>query len=398
MLVVAAALVGGTAGVAAGLFGPSDEGRIAGDPGASARGGPSASALVTPSPSPTPRPTPSPSPSPTPSPTPEPTPVLVPAPLTGALVGPDAVLQHPIAVMIDDHSRARPQSGLSEAAVVWHAPAEGGIPRYMAIYQDTMPTSVGPIRSAREYYIAWAAEWRAVYVHVGGSPQALATLRSKGRGQLVFNADEFRWGGTYIWRIKERRAPHNTYTDGPNLRKLAGRLGADDGPLVPAWTFGPDALPEDRPAGGTIEFAYQRSRVSYAYDQRTNTYVRSVPGESPQVDASTGRVIAPKNVVVMLMRFGPLNDGHPEKHRLEAQVVGSGTAWIATNGSTIKGTWKKASQTGPTQFFDGDGRPVTLTVGQTFINVLQSGTRVTVKDGRVVVQPKPIPAGGASEW
>ena len=85
-------------------------------------------------------------------------------------------------------------SGFNDAAIVWHAPAEGGIPRYMMIFQDRVPPSVGPVRSARQYYIAWAAEWKAVYAHVGGSPQALQTLRQQGRGQLVYNADQFRWG------------------------------------------------------------------------------------------------------------------------------------------------------------------------------------------------------------
>jgi hypothetical protein len=92
----------------------------------------------------------------------------------------------------------------------------------------------------------------------------------------------------------------------------------------------------------------------------------------------------------MLMRFGPLNDGS-HKHRLEAQVTGQGTAWIATNGTTIKGTWRKASLTAPTQFFDGAGRQVVLTVGQTFINVLQTGSAVTLKAGS---PPPPEPVRG----
>ena len=82
--------------------------------------------------------------------------------------------------MIDDLGPARPQSGFSAASVVWQAPAEGGIPRYMLLFQSTIPGSVGPVRSAREYYIEWAAEWKAMYVHAGGSPQALQTLASKG--------------------------------------------------------------------------------------------------------------------------------------------------------------------------------------------------------------------------
>ena len=108
-------------------------------------------------------------------------------------------------------------------------------------------------------------------------------------------------------------------------------------------------------------------------------------GEKRQVDRGTGKLVAPKNVVVMIMSFSPLNDG-ANKHRLEAQFIGKGTAWIATNGRTIKGTWRKASMTEPTRFFDADGKPVTLTIGQTFIQVMPKGSKVTIKD-----QPAPVP-------
>jgi len=360
-----------------------------------AGGAPSASPVAvasdvppTPSPNPTPSPTaspsPTPGPTPVPTPTPIPTPTTVPAPLTGALVTPDVARRHPIAVMIDDLRAARPQSGLSLVDVVWHAPAEGGIPRYMAIFQTNLPEAIGPVRSSRYYYITWAAEWRAIYAHSGGSPQALEVLRAKGSGQYVYNADEFRWGGRYFHRITARFAPHNVYTDGATLRKLGSRIGADDGTYKPAWLFAPDASLQSRPAGSTIHVVYPANVIDYRYDRASNTYRRSVTGESKQTDAATDKEVAPKNVVVMLMSFGPLNDGHPGKKRLEAKVVGSGKAWIATNGKTIVGTWKKSSVTGPTRFYDKSGKQVTLTVGQTFIQVMPLGSTVTIKAGTYV--------------
>ena len=193
---------------------------------------PSLSPTATPSSGATGSGSPTPTPSLPPLPTPTPGPTLVPAPLTGELVSPAAAAQHPIAVMIDDLSPARPQSGFSAASVVWQAPAEGGIPRYMLVFQENIPTDVGPVRSSRYYYIAWAAELRAVYAHAGGSPQALATLRAKGNGQLVYNADEFRWGGSFH-RISTRFSPHNLYTSGkalrPSLRRRARRTSRSSG-------------------------------------------------------------------------------------------------------------------------------------------------------------------------
>ena len=107
------------------------------------------------------------------------------------------------------------------------------------------------------------------------------------------------------------------------------------------------------------------------------------------MDAASGKRVAPKNVVVMLVHFGPLNDGHPAKKRLEADLIGKGTAWIATNGRTIKGTWRKDGITKPTRFFDAAGKPVTLTVGQTFIQVLETGSKVTIKDGKLLPRRSP---------
>jgi hypothetical protein len=311
-----------------------------------------------------------------------PTQELVPAPLTGLLVTPAAAERHPIAVMIDDQVDARPQSGFNSASIVWHAPAEGGIPRYMLLFQDSVPLGVGPVRSSREYYVEWAAEWQAMYVHAGGSPQALGTLAAKGHGEWVYNADEFRWGGRYLWRTRDRFPPHNVYTDGQHLRALAKRLHALDGPIEPVWTFAPDAPRDQRPRGGTIRVDYPTETITYRYDANTNTYIRYLNGsKKAQRDRVGGAVVAPKNVVILRMSFGPLNDGHPQKHRLEAQNVGKGVAWIATNGHTIKGQWRKASPTAPTLLFRQDGTPFTLTAGQTYVQVISLSYTYAIHDG-----------------
>ena len=256
---------------------------------------------------------------------------------------------------------------------------------------------VGPVRSSRYYYIAWAAEWRAAYVHAGGSPQALATLRAQGQGQLVYDANQF-YNGAYFRRITTKAPPHNLYTTGKQLRQLAAKVHATAAPKGPVWKFAPDAPLDQRPVGGSIETDYSYNHIVYKYDRVTNTYKRYVTGfAKQQTDPSTKAAIAPKNVIVMLMKFGPLNDGS-NHGRLEAQVTGKGTAWISTNGITIKGTWRKKSLTSPTQFFDKAGHQVTLTAGQTFVQVMKTTDVVTFKAGKAPPPPDQSPSPSPSGY
>jgi hypothetical protein len=291
-----------------------------------------------------------------------------------------------MAIMIDDHIGARPQSGFNAASVVYQAPAEGGIPRYMLIFQDTVPTAVGPIRSARQYYIEWAAGWDAMYVHFGGSPQALATLRAEGSGQLVWNADGFRWSPQYMWRNLDRPAPHNVYTDGTHLLALARRIGAANGPIDPTWEFQANPDPA-RPLGNVIKVVYPYEAITFRYDPIRDAYLRYINGsKKPEIDAADGQVVAPANVVVIRMHFGPLTANDPH-HRLEAADVGHGDAWISTGGRTIHGTWRKAAAGAPLLFFDGHGKPVTLSPGQTFVEVLALTYSYSIHPGALPPPP-----------
>jgi hypothetical protein len=363
--------------------------------GAGASASPAASAAATEAATATA--SPSPSPTDTPLPTPSATPILVPAPLTGMLVSPEAAARHPIAVMVDDHLGARPQSGFNAAAIVFQAPAEGGIPRYMLVFQDQIPTAVGPIRSARQYYIEWAAEWNPMYVHFGGSFQALDTLRATGHS-LVWNADGLRWAQDgFMWRVHFRVAPHNVYTDGTRLEALAARIGAnpETTPLPPAFGFAPDASAV-LPTGNAITVTYPYESITFRFDPTRNAYLRYINGsKAPQVDAADNQVVAPTNVVVLRMHFGPLlpNDPH---HRLEASDVGHGDAYISTGGMTIHGTWRKASITAPIQLFDGSGKPVSLQPGQTFVEVIALNYSYKVVQGKLPPTPSSSPAPSGS--
>jgi hypothetical protein len=351
------------------------------------------------SPSPAPTASPSPSPAPTAAPTPTPTPSPVAALTNGVWLPAGQALRatrHPIAVMVDDQVDARPQSGLADADVIYQAPAEGGIPRYMLLFGTGDPPSVGPVRSARRYFVGWAAEWRALYVHAGGAPNALRALYQLD-GDLLWNADAFRWGGKegYLWRVSERFSPHNIYTSGEKLQALAERLGALGPVTGAAWTFKEPAALGDRPNSGSIVVPYPGDRISYTYDRASDRYLRGTSSETTQRDAATGEVIAPYDVVVLFMASAPLaNDpldgDNLAHHRLDIDYTGSGRALVFRDGTLVTARWSKKDDASPTRLTYASGplkgMPVPLVRGQIAVQIVPSSTAVTWRIGRRVTR------------
>ena len=295
--------------------------------------------------------------------------------------------RYPIAVMIDDSPAARQQAGLSSASVVWQAPAEGGIPRYMAVFQSGTPERIGPVRSARLYFVRWAAEWKAVYLHAGGPPPLRAFLA--GRQTLVLDVP-----GRATRRLSFRAAPHNLYTEGVRLRHFAerakhatsARLAYD--PTTPGrlQPFRDGALEADRgPDRGTIRVTYTSEVVSYRYDRASNTWQRSVDGRE-QHDAlatanrgngtiGSGPRIAPTTVVLMVVpiRRSKSIEG-PALGRLEADSLGTNTAWVFADGRVTKGTWRKRTPTDRTLFLDAAGHEIAFPRGQIFVQVVPTSS------------------------
>jgi hypothetical protein len=345
-------------------------------------------ALATATPEPTPEATASPTPTvtPTSSPSPSPTPAMVAATTDGVwLPASEAAIatRKPIAVMIDDHAAARPQSGLSMANIVYQGPAEGGIPRYMAIFQTQEPVQIGPIRSSRLYFVAWAEEYRAAYVHMWGAPNAMGRL-AQDNGKYIYNIDGLRYGGKsgYMWRTGFRVAPHNLYSSYAKLEQLTNKIGGK-APLATSQFVFADALPAgSRPIGGSITVPYSSNSVSYNYNHDTNTYPRRVSGEGIQEDAITGKQIAPSNVILLYMDVGLANCtiASCHKHRLEVNYLGKGTAMVFNNGLAIPARWSKKGEYSPTYITYASGpnagKLVNMVRGQIFIQVVPNVTVV----------------------
>lgn len=277
--------------------------------------------------------------------------------LTGLQVDP-ALNKRPVTgVMIENSPEARPQSGLTSAGVVFEAIAEGGITRFLALFQDAQPDYIGPVRSVRPYYLDWLQGFDAPVAHAGGSNDALAKLKSDG----VKDLDQFFNAGAYQ-RVNNRYAPHNLYTSSAKLDALEASKG------FTSSTFDSFARKADAKAATptakaidlTISGFYYNPH--YDYDAATNTYKRSMQGK-PHTDEKSGAQIGPKVVIANIMQYRVIDSvGHSGYN-----TIGSGTSYIFQDGTVTVGTWQKTDRKSQMVFKDSSGAVIKLNAGQTWI-------------------------------
>jgi len=305
----------------------------------------------------------------------------------------------PLTIMVENHLDSRPQSGLSEADVIYEAVAEGGITRFLAVfYCDVVAkdTLIGPVRSARTYYLDWASEYGKYpfYVHVGGAntpgpANALGQIQKYGWGGRTGNdINQFSVGFPTFWRDYERlgRTVATEHTMMTTSAKLWGQTekrgwtnknpdGESWDKTFKEWKFADDA--DDRGSMSNISFdfweGFKQYDVRWEYDQESNEYKRVNGGES-LVDHNTGQQLTAKNIIIQFtIEKGPIDE---LKHMLYT-TIGKGEAIIFQNGEVVKGTWEKDSRTARTQFFDKKGKEVKFVRGRIFIEILAKGSDVS---------------------
>lgn len=276
----------------------------------------------------------------------------------------------PVSVMIENLVTVRPQSGLQKANVVYEALAEGGITRFLAVYSsDVVLDEIGPVRSARPYFVDWAKEYGALYVHVGGSPQVLSTLRDDATSGVV-NLDQM-VASPYFWRKKDIAAPHNLFTSSKLLVfALHDRNFLEKPGVFAPWQFTAPLKKEERPTEEkrlTIDYFSASYKVEYTYDRGNNEYLRSNGGVA-HIDKISNEQIHVKNVVVQFVTTSLLEE---ETGRLNVGTQGEGRAVIFQNGSAIEGTWRNDSDTGMrTRFFTKENEEIQFIPGNIWIEVL----------------------------
>lgn len=290
--------------------------------------------------------------------------------LDGLLVPAAQANAVPVGVMIENLAQVRPQSGLAAASVVYEALAEGGIPRFLAIFARDDMAKVGPVRSARPYYVDWAKEYRAPVLHAGGSRDAFKEF-----GRLAVRSIDALVSKTarYFYRAGKWETTHNLFTSGALLKKVKQTFEINKAPATyTPWKFKNDPLLVKRPKEKrqlVIDFKSGKQYiVAYRYDRQSNSYLRFNGGQ-PHLDANYPQKtqIKVKNVVVQLIEKERVLDW--QKH-LELQITGRGRGWLLQDGKLQPITWKKPNPASRTTFYYLNKKEVEFTRGNTWIEVV----------------------------
>lgn len=278
--------------------------------------------------------------------------------LTGNLVADKAATTKAVTgVMIENSPNARPQSGLKDSGVVFEAIAEGGITRFLVLYQSEKPQLIGPVRSLRLYDVEWLAAFNTSIGHVGGSAAALAEIRNGAYRDI----DQFFNPGSY-WRTSDRYAPHNVYTSFEKLDALNAAKGYTTSTFTGFSRI--DAKTSATLDATSIEITISSSlyNSAYAYNAKDNNYARSQGGEA-HMDRESGQI---SPTVVVAMRVDE-STNFEDGYRENINTIGSGTATIFQNGTAISATWHKPTKLDQITFTDATGNDIPLVRGQTWL-------------------------------
>lgn len=290
--------------------------------------------------------------------------------IDGVQVEPGASNIFPTAIMIENLVQVRPQSGLGKANVVYEVLAEGGITRFMAVYaNDAFMEQVGPVRSARDYYVDLAEEYGAIYSHAGGSPEALGKLQSS---KDVLDANALTGGvQQFFLRDAKKAAPHNLFTNSGLISELMKNKGVleEEGDYE-GWKFAEkkDEATETTKEATSIHIDFSSSdyKVSYEYDAAEKMFNR-LNGGKPHLDALNDKQIAVKTVIVQKTDVSASGD---DKGRVDVRTTGEGEAIVFVNGGAIEGTWKYDDGDDRTRFYDAAGDEIVFAPGNIWVEIV----------------------------
>lgn len=286
--------------------------------------------------------------------------------LDGTTAPEDVANRHPLAVMVENHPEARPQAGLDEASFIYEAITEGGITRFLAIYGPRIPTKVGPVRSARTYYIDWLSEYDAFYAHVGGNLDALDKIRQLG----ILDLDQFAIGAAAYWRepAKGVAVEHTMFADPQKLYAEAQKKGWPKTKEINNYSFKKESVVDAALSQKvTIDFSSPQYKVEWVYSQTEKAYLRTLGGYAHK-DRITGNQLSGKNIIALSVErtYAPTSIN---EEGFAMQTIGEGKALVFQEGKKTMATWKKKSRTSMTTLIDSGGNEIKLIPGETWFEI-----------------------------
>ncbi len=285
-------------------------------------------------------------------------------PFTGVMLEEESEMR-PVLATINNDQKARPQSGLSEADIVYELIVEGNTTRYLALFQSALPDEIGPVRSSRDMFIHMAKGFDAFYVAHGYSPDALTLLQSG----YVDHVNGMQHDGTLFERSPERYAPHNSYISGDNIHLAAEQV---DAPMTmnksPSLSFHEsieDVKMEEEATSITVQNgSHPQFTSTYAYDNQSGVYTQFV-NDIETIDHANEQPIAPANIFVFEAEHQTIDETGRQSIDLEA----GGNAILFQAGKKQDIEWKNVSgMLVPMK----NGAKVNLVPGQTWVHIIRT--------------------------
>lgn len=287
--------------------------------------------------------------------------------LTGEMIDASQGNRRPVAVMMSNDKQALPQYGINRAGVVYEAPVEGDMNRYMALIEDFDELErIGSVRSCRTYYTYFAREFEAIYVHFGQSTFAKPYL-----GKVVANINGIEGlGGSAFYRSSDKRAPHNAYTSGKRILDVSEKFQY-------TWEYPEDyqghyrfsrgtVTLEDRPGvmdAKTVYPGYRMNQAKFVYNEEDGLYHRYQYGDVHSGDE--GPIIV-KNVLIQWCEWGH----YASTPYLNINVHTGSGGYYVTNGHAIPITWEKDGEFGVTRYYDQEHNEIILNPGKTWVCII----------------------------
>jgi len=297
------------------------------------------------------------------------TPVGPPSVFDGHFIGLNKTEGQAVAVVIDNYFLSRPPSGLNSAAVVYEAPVESNISRFLAIFSpDNLPNKIGPIRSARPYLAELADEYRAIFIHAGGSPEALTDISNN--LYQINDVNGITADGVYFWRDAVRAAPFNLYTSSQNISKFASDNNIDNTADFSSWIFKDEPTEKPTLTAKVISIDNKSAgyfeSITWRYDETKSCYLKYLVNndtDQTYVD-DQGNQICTKNLILQYTSVTTID----QIGRKKIDLDNGGTAKVYQDGQEIDGTWQKKNDR--TRFYESSGQEIELLRGNTWVEIM----------------------------